>query len=351
MLNFHRNRKTGLPPGTLADLPAEQRQEAAIHLIHYSEEFLNEKELEIEKLKDLRKYKGTVWLNVTGLWDSTLLRQIGEAYAIHPLILEDIQNTDQRPKIEEHSQYIYLVTKRIWWDPVKKRIDSEQISFILLKNMVITFQEVPGDTFDIIRTRIREQKGRVRGGGADYLFYALVDSIVDFYFAPFEEMEEEVDRTEKKIFQKQDLTVSETLYNLTSHLNDLRRTLHPMREIFFQMQKEETPLLGKSTSLFLKDIQDHLYILADFYETLRDKITNLRAMHVTNLSDRMNNIIRILTIISTIFIPLTFIVGVYGMNFTHMPELEFRWGYFAVLGFLGILVFVMILIFKRKKWL
>ena len=193
----HRKRKTGLPPGTLSESTAGKK--SSIHMITYTETQVKETFDDMEMLEGARKLKGTVWINITGIEDSDLIRKIGENFDIHPLILEDIQNTDQRAKVENHTKYLYLVTKRLIWNASEQITEDEQISFILFKNIILTFQEHEGDTFDTIRSRIREKKGRIRNNGADYLLYALIDSIVDYYFTPLEELQEEVDATEQKI--------------------------------------------------------------------------------------------------------------------------------------------------------
>jgi magnesium transporter len=345
-------RKTGLPPGTLLEEGTTPALPARLTRITYTDETLREEEIPKETdFTALAGGKDITWLDIVGIEDSVLLKTIGEAFDIHPLVLEDIQNTDQRTKIEDHGTYIYIAAKMLWWEPDRGGIRTEQISLILMKNMVISFQEQEGDTFGNIRNRLREHTGRVRSAGADYLLYTLLDSIVDNYFQITEEIEELLDETEGDILLGKDETISTRLYAFSIQLTELRRCFQPLREVIFQMQKREFPFIEKKTQLFINDIGDHIYIIADTHDTLREKLANLQNMHTAHLSNKMNSVMKVLTIIATIFIPLTFIVGVYGMNFEHMPELKVPWAYPLVLGVMALTVVVMLVLFKRKKWL
>ena len=346
-----RGRLRGKPPGTLSEKADKGAEGIRLDLINYSESFCNENRINLSELQQTGNLEGVKWLNVTGIENSEVLHRIGEVFHIHPLILEDIQHTDQRPKIEEHENYLYIVVKILWWEEQTRSVVPEQVSLIITDSMVISFQEAAGDTFDIIRNRLREKKGRVRSYGEDYLVYALIDSIIDHYFQVMEELEEQFDEAENSIFRGSEEEIPKVLYNFSLQLTEMRKAVQPLREVFLQLQKQELPYLTKTTKIFLKDAQDHVFILTDIHEALREKLNSLRNMHATNLSNKMNSIMKVLTVIATIFIPLTFIAGVYGMNFTYMPELAKPWAYPLVLGIMGALIIAMVIIFKRKKWI
>lgn len=354
MRNHHykRQHKTGLPPGTLLDKKHTEVPTSSISFISYNDTAFEEGTLTAQT--DFAEYQkeGTVtWIDVVGNEDSGLLQRLGNAFSIHPLTLEDIQNTDQRPKMEDHGNYMYVVVKMLWWNREKAAVRPEQVSLLLMDNLVISFQETEGDTFGIVRDRLRNHKGRIRANGADYLLYAVLDSIVDYYFHITESIEELFDETEGSILLGKDEQISGKLYGFSTQLTELRRSFHPLREVIFQMQKQELPLIDEQTKVFIGDIQDHIFIIADTHDALREKLSNLQNMHTANLSNRMNSVMKVLTIIATIFIPLTFIVGIYGMNFEHMPELKVPWAYPLVLGVMGGIFITMLILFKRKKWL
>ena len=347
-----RKRKTGLPPGTLLDGEKSGKKESRLNCITYNDESLQEEEIDRNiDFSSLIKDKNVTWLDVVGIDDSELLQRIGSAYTIHPLVLEDIQNTDQRPKIEDHGSYIYIVVKLLWRGAEGAGLRTEQISLVLLDSMVISFQEEEGDTFGIIRDRIREHKGRIRSFGADYLVYALIDSIVDYYFHIAQEIEELLDEVEGDILLEREERITTRLYDSSIRLTELRRCFQPLREVIFHLQKRDYPFVQKKTRLFISDISDHIYIIADTHDTLREKLANLQNMQMAHMSNKMNSVMKVLTIIATIFIPLTFIVGIYGMNFEHMPELSIPWAYPAVLGVMVGIGIAMLIMFKRKKWL
>lgn len=347
-----RKRKTGLPPGTLLDKKTGESAPSVLTLYSYSDSDFREETVDGNiDFGSLRREDGVIWLDIVGIEDSGLLEKIGEAFDIHPLVLEDIQHTDQRPKIADYGNYIYITAKMLWWNEKQETLKPEQVSLLLLENMVISFQEKEGDTFGVIRDRLREHKGRIRSSGADYLTYALLDSIVDYYFQITEVIEEKFDSTEGSILLGKDEQMSETLYLYSTELTELRHCFQPLREVIFQMQKQEIPFIQKRTKLFLSDIGDHIFMIADTHDSLREKLSNLQNMYTANLSNKMNSVMKVLTIIATIFIPLTFIVGVYGMNFEHMPELSIPWAYPLVLGVMAVIVTVMLILFKRKRWL
>ena len=270
---------------------------------------------------------------------------------MHPLVLEDIVNTSQRPKIDDYNDYIFLVAQMMYYD-ADEQIVNEQISFILGKNYVLTFQEAEGDVFDMLRDRIRNGKGRVRQHGSDYLLYALIDSIVDHYYAIIETMGNKVEELEDQLFEGiREEEITNEIQTLKREILKIRRAIFPLREIINRIEKSESSLIEEKTQRYFSDVYDHVIQISETIEIYREMIWSLMDMYMTNISNKMNEVMKVLTIIATIFIPLTFIAGIYGMNFEYIPELQLKNGYFYIWG-LMILIFIgMLYYFKRKKWL
>ncbi|MFW5751210.1 MAG: magnesium/cobalt transporter CorA [Planctomycetota bacterium] len=356
MLNriFHsRAHKVGLPPGTL--LPAEEPSAtpARMTLIDYDARGQEVRELaHSDQLAVLRESPKVSWIDLTGLHDIELLRRIGTAFAIHPLVLEDIVNTDQRPKIEAYDDGLFAVLKMLAVDPATGALGVEQVSLYCTAGAVITFQERPGDVFDPLRERIATARGRIRRSGTDYLAYAIIDIIVDHYFVVLERFGEEIEALEQAIIKSRDEDHAVTrIHELKRRLLFVRRSTWPLREAVAILARDGHPLLGADTAPYLRDLADHCVQVIDNVEILRDMVGGLLDLHLSATSNRMNEVMQVLTLIATIFIPLTFIAGVYGMNFDHMPELHWAWGYPAVLGLCALLAVTMVVIFKRRGWL
>ncbi|MFB0509709.1 MAG: magnesium/cobalt transporter CorA, partial [bacterium] len=296
------------------------------------------------------KDKPTVtWINIDGIHKVEVIEKIGNCFNLHPLILEDILNTGQRPKIEDFGEHIFLVLKMLYY--LEKEITIEQVSLILGPNFVISFQEREGDVFNNIRERIRNNKGRIRKMGADYLAYSLLDAIVDGYFVILEKVGEEIEDIEEKLIKNPTPKTVQIIHNLKREMISLRKSVWPLREVVGVLERGESALIKKTTGIYLRDVYDHTIQVIDTIETYRDMISGMLDIYLSSISNRMNEVMKILTIIATIFIPLTFIAGIYGMNFRFMPELGWRLGYPAVLFIMVIIGIVMLFYFRRKKWL
>lgn len=344
--------RAGLPPGSLIGAPDDQREPAEVDVFVYNERRFIEKNVrDAGELKELLSEDGVLWVNVNGAHDARVLEWIGGLFGIHPLVLEDVMNTSQRPKCDDLESYAFAVVKMIGWDESGGRTDSEQVSLILGGKYVISFQERRGDVFDRIRDRIRHGKGRVRTMNADYLAYCLLDAVVDGYFGVLENVGEKIEELENKIVTQPDNADAAKIHALKRELIYLRRAVWPLREVIGRLTRGETRTVRKDVRIYYRDLYDHTIQAIDTLESFRDMVLGLLDTYLSSMSNRMNEIMKVLTIIATIFIPLTFIVGVYGMNFKYMPELEYELAYPAVWAVMIVATLGMLLFFRRKKWL
>ncbi|MGQ9672469.1 MAG: magnesium/cobalt transporter CorA [Candidatus Aminicenantales bacterium] len=347
-----RSRKTGLPPGSLIHIGERKTERTRIAIIDYDEKNFEEKEAKtVEECFPFKDTATVTWINVDGVHDSDIIGKMGEHFGVHSLILEDIMNTAQRPKMEDMGDYIFIVVRMISFEAKKKWVLSEQVSLIVGSNFVISFQEGEGDVFDPIRERIRSDKGRLRKMGPDYLAYALIDAIVDNYFLVLEKLGEQVEFLEEELVTDPGRKTIEVLHTLKREMIYLRKSVWPLREVISGVARSGSPLIKESTGIFLRDVYDHTIQVIDTIETYRDMLSGMLDIYLSSVSNRMNEIMKVLTIIATIFIPLTFIAGIYGMNFQYMPELRWRWGYFATLAWMAMVCVFMLIYFRRKKWL
>ena len=345
-------KKVGLPPGTLVHIGEKKTEKIRIRLMDYDEHNLEERE--IDRIEDCFAFKESpsiTWINIDGLHDTGIIERIGERFDLHPLVLEDIVHTDQRPKVEDFENYLFIILKMLFTDEGSSTINTEQFSLILRSNLVITFQEREGDVFDPIRERLRKGKGRIRRMGSDYLAYALMDAIVDNYFIVLEMLGEQIESLEAELMKDPDQNTMRTIHNLKRELIMLRRSVWPLREVINRLERDETYLIQEKTTVFLRDVYDHTIHIIDSIETFRDMVSGMLDLYLSIISNRMNEVMKLLTLIATIFIPLTFIAGIYGMNFKHMPELDWNWGYPAVLVLMLAIGIIMVLWFKRKRFL
>jgi len=346
------SQKVGLTPGSLVHIGKKRSEKIKVSLIDYNEKEITEKKLKSIKESFPFKDKPTVtWINIDGVHDTDVIADIGKHFAIHPLVLEDILNTDQRPKIEDFDKYIFIVLKMLSYNENKKEIESEQISLILGSNFVISFQEREGDVFEYIRERLRKSKGRIRKMGSDYLAYSLIDAIIDHYFIILEKMGERIEIMEDEVLSNPNTQTTEVLHDMKKEMLFLRKSVWPLRELLSSLQRNESALISESTSIYLRDVYDHTIQIIDTIESYRDMTSGLVDLYLSSISNRMNEVMKVLTIIATIFIPMTFIAGIYGMNFEYMPELGLWWGYFAVWTVMLILGISMLFYFRKKKWL
>lgn len=351
--------EAGLPPGTLKYVGRQTNAQVVVTVLEYNEFDYSETRHTDVEAEMLNVRNGMVrWINVEGVHNVELVEKIGRIYDIHPLTLEDIVNTNQRPKFEEYDRYLVNIMKMIYEEENPKKGDndifvSEQLAILIMnKRTVISFQEADGgDVFDIIRTRIRQGKGRIRKAGADYLAYCLIDAVVDSYFVVLEHFGDEMEKMEDSLVGNPKQEIIRRLYDLKRQMIYLRKAVWPMRDMVNNIERSESELMTPPTLVYLRDAHDHIVRVIDTVETYRDLISGMIDLYMTSQSNRMNEVMKTMTIITTIFVPLTFIVGVYGMNFDTMPELQTRFGYYVVWLVMIIIVVLLFIFFRVKKWL
>jgi magnesium transporter len=346
-----RSRKAGLPPGTLIHIGEKKTEEIKITIMDYDESRFQEKEA--MSFDECFPYKGrptVTWINIDGIHQVETLEKLGECFELHPLTLEDILNTDQRPKIEDFGDYMYIVLQMFTRNDQTDEIYRTN-KLILGRNFVLSFQENIGDVFDQIRERIRSGKGKIRKMGADYLVYALLDAIVDNYFIILEKIGDQIEFIEERLIINPASDTLNTIHKLKREMLFLRKSVWPLREVISGMERGESSLIKGTTKIYLRDVYDHNVQIIDTIETLRDMLSGMLDIYLTSISNRLNAVMKVLTIIATIFMPLTFLAGIYGMNFKYMPELEWKWGYPLILLIMSTIGISMLFYFLRKKWL
>jgi magnesium transporter len=342
----------GLPPGSLVHIGEKKTGKVKITIIDYDEKHFEEKEVEkVEECFSFKDKKTVSWINIDGVHQLDIIEKIGKCFNLHPLVLEDIVNTGQRPKMEDYEGYIYIVIKMLYHSEKENEIKAEQISLILGKNYVISFQESEGDVFNHVRERIRKAKGRIRKMGADYLAYALLDAIIDNYFIILEKIGEKVEGMEDELVDNPTPETLQSIHNLKREMIFLRKSVWPLREVISGLQRGESKLIQKSTGVYLRDMYDHTIQVIDTIETFRDMISGMLDIYMSSVSNKMNEVMKVLTIFAAIFIPLTFIAGVYGMNFQYMPELSLPWAYPAVWIVIISVGVSLLFYFKHKRWI
>jgi magnesium transporter len=345
-------KKAGASPGTLVHIGDQKVDETRITLIDYDEAHLQERVLDsIEEALPLKDLPTVTWINIDGLHEIDTVEKVGQHFNIHPLVLEDILNTGQRPKTEEFEDLIFVVLKMLHYNENSGQISSEQFSLVLGSNFLITFQEIQGDVFRTVRERIHKSKTRIRKAGCDYLAYALIDAIVDHYFVILEALGNKIEDLETQLLDDPTRDTLEIIHEMKREMIYLRKQIWPIREIINGLVKSESSLIQEQMHIYFRDVYDHTIQIIDTIESYRDILAGMLEIYLSTLSNRMNEVMKVLTIIATIFIPITFIAGVYGMNFKFMPELEWRGGYFMVWGIVIVVVGIMIGFFKKKQWL
>lgn len=342
--------KLGAPPGTIIYHGEERSEKIRLTLIEFNEKEFSEREF-FDVSECINNVNPTMvqWINVDGIHDVTIIEKIGKHFNIHPLTLEDIVNTTQRAKFEDYDNYVVSIMKMIYYNG---KLDSEQLSVVLMEGMVISFQEAQGgDAFDLIRMRIRQGKGRVRRMGADYLAYALIDAVVDCYFTILEKIGDNIEILEEELINDPSKETMRHLHHMKREMIFVRKAVWPMRELINNMERSETELIKPTTDIYLRDVHDHTIRVIDTVETYRDLLSGMMDIYLSSVSNRMNEVMKVLTIITTIFVPVTFIAGVYGMNFDYMPELHSKWGYPLTWAVMLTVMISLIFYFRRKKWL
>ena len=343
----------GLPPGSVVFVGEERTEPVQFRVLEYGPDHLVETDEEsVDEVLTYRDTEPVTWINVSGVHDESIIRTLGDHFNVHPLIQEDIAHTDQRPKLEPHDDYIYLVIKMLYFDEQQDgELRAEQVSLLVGERNLISFQEDPGDVFDPVRKRIRNGRGHIRNRGPDYLAYAILDVIVDHYFVVLERLGVRTEDLEDSIVSDEFLAVEDDIHDLRRDLTFVRRMTWPMRELVYQLERLDSPLWAETNQPYVRDTYDHVVQVLDLVEALRDTASGLHDLHMTSISNRMNEIMKVLTIIGTIFIPLTFIAGIYGMNFEYMPELGWSWAYPAVWVVMLALAGTLLLFFRRREWI
>ena len=352
-LTKQRSKKAGLPPGSLVHIGEKKGDKARVAILDYDEAHVQEKEAEtIEECFVFRDQPTVTWIDVDRIDHVETIEKLGGCYGLHPLVLEDILNTDQRPKMEDYDSYSFIVLKMLYYRDQSGQVDAEQVSLILGKNFVLSFQEgKEGDVFGPLRDRIRSGKGRIRKMGADYLAYAMIDAIVDHYFIILERLGERIESLEEALVAQPTTGMLKEIYSLKREMIYLRKAVWPLREVISSLTRGDSPLILESTRIYLRDVYDHTIQVIDTIETFRDMVSGMLDIYLSSVSNRLNAVMKVLTIIATVFMPLTFLAGVYGMNFKHMPELEWTWSYPALWGVMIAIGVVMLVYFRKKKWL
>ncbi len=336
-------------------MPTPAARGTRLTVINYTPTEFEEREVSSPEACDhYVRAPGLTWVNVSGLEETATVAHIATCFGAHPLIVEDVLQTDQRPKLDfELEKYLFLVMWMLQYDAARKDIIAEQVSLLLNGRSVVSFQEEKqlGDVFDAVRRRLRNNEGPIRQAGPDYLAYALLDAVVDNYFGVVERLGERVEEVEEELISHPDQGTLQHIYELRRQLLLLRRAIWPLREVVGELQRGTSPLIAPSTLIYLRDLHDHIFQVMDTVETLREMVAGMIDIYLSSVSNRLNEVMKVLTIIATIFIPLTFIAGWYGMNFENMPELSARWGYPAVFAVSVVVAVTMLVYFRRRRWL
>ena len=344
--------KVGQMPGTPVYVGERREAEVTVSRFEYDASEIRQDVLDpAEKAVAPIDATKSAWINVDGVHDVDRIQTFRDGFDLHPLIVEDIVHTGQRPKAEIYDSQLFVVLRMLRWSQEAGQIDDEQVSLVLGPSWVLSFQERQGDVFDPLRERLLSNRGRIRKQGPDYLAYALIDAVVDHYFSILETLGDRIESLGEEMTENPKREDLQTIRHLKRELLFMRKSVWPLREVLSGLQRDESELIQESTRPYLRDVYDHTIQIIDTVETFRDMVSGLMDVYLSSISNRMNEVMKVLTIIATIFIPLSFVAGLYGMNFAFMPELQWRFGYFAVLGVMFAIGVGMLLYFKRKKWL
>ncbi|MDE2366286.1 MAG: magnesium/cobalt transporter CorA [Betaproteobacteria bacterium] len=349
-----RSAKAGLPPGTLVHIGERKTAASHVTLMDYDEGSVRESEATAAELAGkIKLARGITWINLDGLGDIGMMEQIGACFNLHPLVLEDIFNTEQRSKLEDYGDYLYVVLKTFAYEShgPEERLGSDQVSLVVGRNFVLSFLETDGFQFGAVRERLRSGKGQIRKAGADFLVYSLIDAVVDSYFIILERLDEKTEALETELISNPVPGTLHAIYRLKRENVFLRRSLWPLREVINSLQRGDSPLMSHNTLLYLRDVYDHTIHIIESVESLRDLTSGMLDIYLSSISYRISTVMKVLTVITTIFMPLTLIAGIYGMNFRYLPGLDWDWGFFIVLGVMISISAGMLVLFRRKKWL
>ncbi len=345
-------RKFGMAPGSLVYIGDQGEEPIEITVMDYTADELRETKVKsLDGCRDYISKDSVTWINISGIHSPEMIGELGRIFNLHPLMLEDVLNTETRPKLDDYEDYLFVVLKMIGYDPDSRELDREQVSMVIRSGLVISLQEKPGDVFDPVRDRIRRSKGRIRKSGADYLAYALIDMVVDHYFTILEQIGEQIEILQDEVTGEPGPEIVQDIHRCKHQVIFMRKALWPVREIISALLREESELISSDVRPYLRDVYDHTIQVVDTVETFRDILSGVLDIYLSNVSNRMNEVMKVLTVIATIFIPLTFLAGVYGMNFEYMPELAWPWAYPAVWTVFLLIFAGLFFWFKRKKWI
>lgn len=347
-----KRKKPGLPPGTVVFTGKQKIEEVFISHIQYSPEQLKERSFKQSaniKFSSLLADQHT-WYDIRGLHDIPLIESLGKTFDIHNLVLEDVVDIHQRPKFDEYANGIFIIIKALDFDTEKLKIRTEQVGIFFNKNLLISFQETESDLFVAIRQRIQNPAGKIRNGRVDFLAYALIDNIIDHYYLVLDKIEETIETLEDRILNNPDNTIKAQIHHLKKEILVVRKSISPLRETIGRFSKSDSPYIEERSFIFVRDLYDHTIQIMDMVENYRDMLNGLQDLYVSEISFKMNQVMQVLTIITTIFVPLSFLAGLYGMNFEYIPELHFRYGYFILLGLMFCIFMGSLAYFRKKKW-
>ncbi|MGB5434257.1 MAG: magnesium/cobalt transporter CorA [Maribacter sp.] len=348
---FKRHKKVGKAPGTITYMGHREAVETKVTIIEYNDDFHKTHfPGDIGQIVAHKDTPTTSWVNIVGLSDESFIEKVGTHFGLNPLVLEDIVNTQQRPKIDEYEDYIFAVFKMLYVNENNELV-GEHVALVLMRNCVLVFQELDDDVFKSVRDRINAKSGRIRTRDSDYLFFALLDSIIDNYFVVLENVSHKIETLEEEVYENPNREVAHNIQQLKKEVLKIRQWIYPVKELVGRLIDSENTLISKDTKLFLRDALDHSYEINESLQIYREMAMSLMEMYMSNMSNKMNEVMKVLTIMASIFIPLTFIAGIYGMNFDHMPELHWENGYYMVWGVMIALFIGMLFYFKRKHWL
>ena len=345
-------KKNGLPPGSVIFIGNQKVEEVQIHYLKYNTHKIEETNFSNYANITFQDDATTIdWYDVRGIHDTPLIEDIGKHFQIHSLILEDIVDTQQRAKFEEYDNGIFIILKALNFEVSTQKIGREQVALFFRKGLVITFQEDHTDLFESVRKRIHNGKGKVRQKDADYLTYTLVDNLVDNYYTVLDSIEDQIEALEDSLLEKPDSSIKGKIHHLKKEMIRIRKSIAPLREAISRFSKSDSPIIEDDTLTYIRDLYDHTIQIMDSADNFRDVLNGLQDLYLSEISFRMNQVMQVLTIITTIFVPLSFLAGLYGMNFDNMPELHFRYGYFVLLGVMFLVGLGLILWFKKREWL
>ena len=347
-----RIKQSGLPPGSVIFTGHKKIDKVLIEYLQYDSASLSEKSLDNQE--NIIFYQSpdeqVDWYDIRGLHDTTLLESIGETFSIHPLVLEDIADINQRPKFEDYETGIFIIIRALEFDEKEFKIKTEQLALFFRKGLLFSFQERETDIFAPIRHRIKAKYGKIRSRGADYLAYALLDAVTDNYFHVLDKVEEVIEDIEDGLLNKPDNNLKSRIHNLKKELLIIRKSISPLREAISRFSKSENENIDESTLLYVRDLYDHTIQVMDMVENYRDVINGLQDLYISEISFKMNQVMQVLTVVTTIFVPLSFLTGLYGMNFEYIPELHYQNGYFVLWGSMLLIALGLLYYFKRKNW-